>query len=339
MIRHRHMTASDVGERLGWHVTDYGIERTWQDSYAGDGIIVGIADTGIDEQHATVGDLKDSILNIADFSGSRRSGPRDVQGHGTHVAGIVAARWGNNIGLGGVAPRSRLLIGKCLGDDGSGDDRGVANALVWMCEGGALVGNCSLGSSVPSQILREACEYCASRGMLIFCATGNDGARDGVDYPGAYPSTCGVGAVDRRKQLARFSDRGPQVDLVAPGVRILSLYLNGGYAELSGTSMATPWMAGLAANLLSFELARYGEIRTRTMADFLAQISVSSEDLGGPGKDTEYGLGVPTPLKLLRPSEPDPTDPTRPNRIGDFDVYHPATFAGKTGMFIAGRAA
>lgn len=336
ITRHRLVTPSEIGERVGWQLTDYGIDQRWNDTFAGEGIRVGVIDTGLDEQHVMQGDLANQIGNARDFTRSRR-GVLDMQGHGTHVSGIIAAVWNNNQGIAGGAPRAKIFMAKGLGDDGSGDDRGVAACIIWLVDDCKVhLINLSLGSPQPSQALREACAYAASRGVILVCATGNDGSRDGVDYPAAYDTTIGVGAIDRRKQLATFSDRGPQCDLVAPGVRILSCYLNGGYSELSGTSMATPWFAGLVANLLSYELHRLGAIRTKTAADLLALVAQSSEDLGPPGHDTQYGRGVPTPTKLLQPPTPtDPTDPGQPYRIGDHELFYPVVHAGHTGIFIA----
>lgn len=335
ITRHRLVSPSEVGERVGWQVSDYGFDQRWNDTFAGDGILAGVIDTGLDEQHVMQGDLQNQIVDAKDFSRSRR-GVLDLQGHGTHVSGIIAAVWSNNRGIAGTAPRAKIIMAKALGDDGSGDDRSVAAAIVWLVERGCHVINLSLGSAQPSQALREACAYAASRGVILVCATGNDGSRDGVDYPAAYNTTIGVGAIDRRKQLATFSDQGPQCDLVAPGVRILSTYLNGGYGELSGTSMATPWFVGLVCNLLSYELHRQGAIRTKTAADLLALVAQSSEDLGPPGHDTQYGRGVPLPLKLLQPATPtDPTDPAQPYRIGEHEIFYPVIHAGHNGIFLA----
>lgn len=343
-----------LGEQVPYSVAEYGLPSLWSATGAGEGVYVGIVDTGIDTEHVNGPELRTAVEAAQDFTGSPH-GAGDRHGHGTHVAGIVAARQ-NAVGTVGVAPQAKVLVAKALGDNGSGSDQSVANAVHWLCDMEAHVINLSLGSPQLSQLIREAVRRAHREGRLVFAAAGNDGAADGVDYPGALRETVAVGAVDRSRQLARFSDRGPQVDLVAPGVRIFSTYQNGGYATLSGTSMATPWMAGLAACRLSAEMlvSVDGKPWTRNTADFLKLLALPGavDDLGQGGRDPEYGRGLPVPAKLLAVDPPGGDTPPPQDKPADdwrelvfplpfdreFVARFPVEHDGDRGAFIYSRA-
>lgn len=306
---HRRLTLLEVPDELGWPLRDYGLPELWTKAN-GQGITVGVIDTGMDPRHAQQGDLSGAVKGTQDFTRSR-SGAVDIHGHGTHCAGIIGARL-NQQGACGVAPECQIVAAKALGDDGSGSDASIEAAAKWCIQQGATVLNLSLGSNQPSRAMERMAADAEKAGVVMVCASGNDGADNSVNWPAAYESVCAVGAIDQSRRLANFSSRGPEVDCVAPGVRIRSTYLNGQYAELSGTSMATPYVAGLVALVQSQELKTLGRIETRTARQFLKLLETAVDDLGRAGADPQYGLGVPVPEKLLGRMVPAPVPPAPP---------------------------
>nr|WP_168720914.1 S8 family peptidase [Streptomyces sp. SAT1] len=237
----------------------------WQKGDRGEGVKVAVLDTGVDQNHP---DLAGRISKAQDFSGS--SGPGDVFGHGTHVASIVGGSGAASGGTRkGVAPAADLLIGKVLGDDGYGTESAVIAGMEWAAAQGAKVVNMSLSSDTPSDgtdaMSLALNELSRSTGTLFVTAAGNSGA-DGastIGAPAAADDALTVGAVDRDDSLADFSSRGPRAgdgalkpDVTAPGVGIVAARAAGTtmgdpvdqyYTAASGTSMATPHVAGAAA--------------------------------------------------------------------------------------------
>jgi subtilisin family serine protease len=283
-----------LAEIIDWGLALLNVPDHWKRTQ-GAGVRVGILDTGIDESHQ---DLAAAIDEVRDFTRSRH-GPADRSGHGTHVAGIVAARQ-NGGGVIGVAPQARLLIAKVLGDDGVGSSAAVAAGLDWACDNGADVISMSLGSPQPDMQLRTAIERAAAKGVFLITAAGNAGRSNSVNYPARWRETVAVAAVDRNGRLSRFSSRGPQVDIAAPGQDVLSTYHDGGYARLSGTSMAAPFVSGVAALLVSLHRdAQLARTPLRTIADLREHLRRTARDAGPTGHDPGYGWGLINPNGLL----------------------------------------
>src|SRR5215471_3245621 len=191
-----------LAETIDWGLAAYHIPDHWK-ATRGRGIKVALLDTGIDESHP---DLADAIDDARDFTRSR-SGPIDKNGHGTHTAGTIAARQ-NNLGVIGVAPECRLLVGKVLSDDCSGASSTVAAGIDWACDSGADLISMSLGSPEPDAALLAAVTRAAAKGKFIIAAAGNDGRDNSVNYPARWPETIAVAAVDSAGHLAAFSSRG-----------------------------------------------------------------------------------------------------------------------------------
>lgn len=233
------------GERTNWAGSVLGIPDVWTITQ-GAGVKVAILDTGVDEDHP---DLKEAIVTSADFTGD---GVEDENGHGTHCAGIVGARL-NGIGFVGVAPQSELMIGKVLDNEGSGAYQWIADGIYWAVEEGAEIISMSLGGPVSDSGLYDAIQYALYYGVVVICAAGNEGSlfQNSIGYPGRYGGVITVASHDMNGNPSGFSSRGGEVDLMAPGSDIWSTYKKGSYAELSGTSMATPFVAGLSALILS----------------------------------------------------------------------------------------
>ncbi len=184
-----------------------------------------------------------------DFTGD---GIEDTNGHGTHCAGIIGARL-NGVGFVGVAPQSKLLIGKVLGNNGLGSFTWIADGIDWAVEKGADIISMSLGGSRSSNRLHQAVHSALAKGLFVMCAAGNEGSlfQNNIGYPGRYGGVLTVAAHDWNGNRSGFSSRGGEIDVMAPGEKIWSTYKEGSYAELRGTSMATPFVAGLAALVAS----------------------------------------------------------------------------------------
>jgi len=243
-IKNQH-TKEQAAERIDWAGAILGIPAIWQQTQ-GVGVRVAILDTGIDTDHP---DLEAAIVASEDFTGD---GIEDVNGHGTHCAGVVGARL-NGVGFVGVAPQSELLIAKVLGNDGRGASAWIADGIYWAVDNKADIISMSLGASRSSSVIYQAIQYALFHGVVVICAAGNEGSlmTNSVGYPGRYGGVITVAAHDRNGNPSGFSSRGGEVDIMAPGTDIWSTYKDGGYQSLSGTSMATPFVAGLAALIAS----------------------------------------------------------------------------------------
>jgi subtilisin family serine protease len=220
---------------------------------------------------------------------SRNGGPADTDpnGHGTHLAGIVAATAGNGRGGSGIAPGVRILPVRVLDAQGAGYSSHVAAGIVWATDNGAAVINLSLGGPIASGAQQEAIAYAVSRGVLVVGAAGNNHGTGGVDvaqYPAAFADVLAVAAVTPESQPATFSTRGDYVDLAAPGTMITSTYPGDRYASFSGTSMAAPFVAGAAALLEG--------LRDMTPAQLSDVLRASAVDVAQAGADPATGAGL-----------------------------------------------
>jgi subtilisin family serine protease len=282
-----------LAETVDWGLSLFKIPEQWKRT-KGEGVRVAVLDTGIERDHP---DLRDAIDKAKDFTASR-FGVADRQGHGTHVAGTIGARK-NEQGVVGVAPECRLLIGKVLGDDGSGTDDSVAKGIDWAVAEGAHLLSMSLGSPYPSQAIYGAIQRALQQNRFVVCAAGNDGRPNSVNYPARWDETVAVGAVDKDGKLARFSSQGEELDICAPGENVLSTFLNGGYAKLSGTSMATPFVSGVVALVLAKHQQAGGRTPVNNQQQLLDHLRATATDAGATGRDPQYGYGLINPEKLL----------------------------------------
>lgn len=277
---------------IDWSHRNIHLEETRQKfGVSGRGVKVAILDTGIDPDHI---DLR--VTEGADFSGSR-VGWRDLQGHGTHCAGIVAAK-DNNLGIVGAAPDAELYAGKVLGDNGSGDYYSIARGIEWAVNKGVNVISMSLGGSGPiANIVRNQIDNAINRGIIVCVAAGNSGPREGtVGSPGNYSRCVTVAATDQNNCPAPFSSRGTTVDISAPGVQILSTYPGNRLARLSGTSMATPLVSGIAA-LFVEKCKSLGIAPNQTL--FENTIKSTAIDIHTRGFDTSSGSGLINPMGIF----------------------------------------
>lgn len=220
----------------------------WNLSKGNPSVKVAIVDTGIDLDHE---DLKNKIVKSNNCTDSKDAD--DHYGHGTHVAGIAAATTNNNLGVAGLGYNTSLLNAKGLSDRGSGYYSWIANCIVWAADNGASIINMSLGGTSRSYTLEDAVNYAFNKGAVLIAAAGNSGNSTRY-YPAAYRNVIAVAATDASDSKASFSNWGSWVNVAAPGVSIYSTFPNHqnafsifNYGNASGTSMATPHVAGLAA--------------------------------------------------------------------------------------------
>lgn len=238
----------------------------WKNN-AGDKIVIAVIDTGVDVHHP---DLQDAIIGGYNFTTDDSAAYQDENGHGTHVAGTIAAQQ-NNIGVVGVAPKAKLLILKAIDENGNGQldwmIQAITYAMNWRGLNGERVRVISMSLGGPHDpAVHEAIQQAVTSDVLVVCASGNygdnDASTDEYSYPAGYSEVVSVGAVDYYAKPAPFTNSNPEVDLVAPGVNILSTYLSGDYAELSGTSMATPHVTGAAAIIINKSEKEFGRALT-----------------------------------------------------------------------------
>ncbi|MFD0698782.1 S8 family peptidase [Paenibacillus sp. GCM10027628] len=230
---------------IPWGVDQIGAPEAWGKS-VGQSVRIGVIDTGIDYNHP---DLRTSIARGVNLL-NRSMLPFDDNGHGTHIAGTIAAA-GRHMGIVGVAPRSIIHPVKAFDYNGSAYVSDIIAGIDWCVQNDLDVINMSFGMKTYNRSLEQAVMNAYYKGKVIVASSGNDGKRKTVDYPARFPQVISVGAMTRLGKIAPFSNRGKQIDVYAPGERIYSAWLHGKYNELSGTSMATAHVSGVIALMLS----------------------------------------------------------------------------------------
>jgi len=295
-----------------WGVLRIGSDTAASRGFKGAGIKIAIVDSGIDYNHP---DLKDNYQGGYNFV-ANNSDPYDddYQSHGSHVAGVVAAR-DNGTGVVGVAPAASLYAVKVFGANNTGGDMDtVVAGIEWAIDNKMDVVNLSIGYSgdiysvYPDYFkpLKDACDMAHQAGIVLVAAAGNDD-REIVSVPAAFDSVIAVAATDQNDQRAVFaapyaSSYGSQVELAAPGTFVKSTVSGGGYALLSGTSQAAPHVAGAAAVLLSTGISDGNGDGSRA-DEVRAKLATTAKDLGVPGRDKYFGWGLVNLAAATDPSE------------------------------------
>jgi hypothetical protein len=276
------------GQLVDWGHKVTGTKKAQDLGLTGAGVRIAIIDTGVSKQHPdlTIAGGKSFVEGSASY--------HDNNGHGTHVAGIIAAQ-NNGIGSVGVAPGAEIYAIKSLDEEGDGNQADVIAGIEWAIENNIDIINLSITSPFATNGLRSIIEKANDKGILVIAASGNDETGNGqigndIMYPARYPTVIGVGAINKEKVKPSFSYMGPSLEYAAPGERVYSTYVGGngtdnGYAYMSGTSMATPYVAGV--------LALYKEAFPSLSIQTLKKItSRSALDLGTQGRDPVYGYGL-----------------------------------------------
>ena len=272
------LTPNDPLFSQQWHQAKINTAGAW-DLAKATGVVIAIVDTGSTCNHP---DLVGKCLAGYDYA-NNDSDPTDDQGHGTHVSGIAAALTNNGVGGAGVAWDAKILPVKVLGASGSGSHSAIASGIIWAADHGADVINMSLGGQFTTNALRDAVAYAISKNVVVVAAAGNDNTSN-PSYPASYPGVICVAATTQSDTKASFSNYGTCIDVASPGVGILSSVMNGSYQAWSGTSMASPIVAGLAGLLKGQNKAMSPDQVQRVIED-------TADDLGSPGRDTIFGAG------------------------------------------------
>ena len=268
-----------------------GAPLAWNDNTGSSSVILAVLDTGVDATH-------EDLMAAATPYCVGTAGAVDGYGHGTHVAGIAAAQMNNLRGIAGVA-QVKLACPEALTDAGSGWWSQLAVAILEASAVGSKVismslgGNCTFNGVLLCPEVQQAINIAWSRGAVLVAATGNDGFTNFVSHPASFNNVVAVGSVGSTKARSWFSNGGAQIDLVAPGDGVISTVpavslmcgVTGGYCSVSGTSMSTPHVSGVAALLFS-------DCPWLTNAQVVNAMTSTAENLGAAGWDNLYGHGL-----------------------------------------------
>lgn len=276
---HANFVPDDPYQDLQWSLENMEAYSAWNVTTGDPQVLVAVVDTGVDYNHP---DLARNYVALGYDWVNDDADPMDDNGHGTHCAGIVAAGLDNGIGTAGVA-QIRFFAEKGLDQYGSGWDDDLANAISHAVSQGAKIISCSWGGYESSELIHDAIKYAHEAGVLVIASAGND-AWDRENFPAAYEEVVAVTATDRSDIPTGFTNYGDWVELSAPGDLIFSTVRNSAYSYMSGTSMSTPCVAGVAALVWS-------QFPGLTRDQVVEQLFTTSDDLGNPGFDVYYGYG------------------------------------------------
>ena len=292
-------SVSIQSQMKSWGYDSLNIDSNTTSSLTGKGVNIAVIDSGVDRSHLDLNIAGgECFLGLASYPDACAGGYNDDNGHGTHVAGIMAAL-DNGFGVVGVAPEANLFALKVLDKDGEGTTSSVVAAIDWAIQNEMDIINLSLDSTSEDLILKEIIQKAYQSDILIVAAAGNQenitGLEEGVRYPAKYDEVIAVTALDKGHIISKRSAFGPAVEFSAPGKAILSTYPknlqddNGsGYARMSGTSMAAPFVSGMAA----LYMERHPDLSKVEIRNLLQENAI---DLGEPGRDTKYGYGLVQP--------------------------------------------
>lgn len=271
------------GQILSWGVPYTNAIDVQSMGITGNGVKIGILDTGIDYTHEDL-----NVLGGVSFIEGSQS-YFDDNGHGTHVAGIIGSL-NNHLGVLGISPQADLYAIKVLDGDGNGNYSDIIAGIEWAIDNDMDILNMSLGGDSKSRALKEAVNLAYEAGILLIAAAGNDGSakKSTVDYPAEYKSVIAVGAIDEDNERATFSSVGKSLELMAPGVNIFST-LPGGYGVEEGTSFAAPYVTGIAALLIEHN----SSLKNTEVREALNNTAIRL------GEDFYYGNGLINVLDAL----------------------------------------
>ncbi len=282
-----------------WALSRLGAEKVWRKS-TGSEVIVAVVDSGVSRQHP---DLAGRVIKGYDFVADDNAAD-DSNGHGTHVAGIIAATEDNRRGIAGLAPSATILPVRVLDGAGIGTTLSVARGIAYAVRKGANVINLSLTGDQPDPQVEAAIRYAVDNDVVVVAAAGNQGCAGPAAYPAAYPGVIGVGALDRHGVVPSFSACGASIDVVAPGQQVMSTMIKRpgrdvpcavgrSYCFLDGTSMAAPHAAAAAAILIARSRFRLSAARVGDI------MRASADDIGVPGPDPASGSGALNVRRML----------------------------------------
>jgi subtilisin family serine protease len=277
----------DSVQIIGWELLKFNIPELWSIS-TGKNITVGVIDTGCDINH---NDIKNNLVTGKNFI-DRKKDPIDDNGHGTHVSGTIAGE-NNSQGIVGVSPNTKIMPLKALNAGGGGNETNIAEAIVFgskHCDFLCM----SLGSPNKSSKIHAAIKQAIKNKTIIFCAAGNSGTNSPIMYPAKFSETIAIGAIDRHLQRTSFTCSGDELDFLSPGQDIFSCMPNGGYAMMSGTSMATPFAVGCACLIKSI----HKNITQASLVEMLKHTTLKLNNKQYQHKKYQ-GYGIINPNKKL----------------------------------------
>ena len=284
---------AQAAQVLGWEIQKLNINHHWALT-EGAGVTVAVIDTGCDLSHD---DLRENLLPGKNFINENKQ-PYDDNGHGTHVAGTIAAV-NNGTGMVGVAPKTKIVPVKALDKKGGGSTHVIARAVEWAVSRRVDFITMSLGSGGMDAGLKQAIDYAEQMNVVVFCAAGNSGPNVDIMYPARFNNTISIGAVNDRFDRTKFSCSGESLDFMAPGLNIFSTVPNNRYAIMSGTSMSNPFATGCASLLLSYN-KRHHKYNLRTYRDYVDFFKKHTIQVSNPAHRTKryQGYGIMN-LKLI----------------------------------------
>lgn len=314
-----------------WHMDDTEVLEEHK-LIQGEGITIGIIGTGVDSKHVLNGDFVESFIEARDFTNSP-FGHEDKNGHETHVAGLLCARVVPGRKFRGMCPQARFRMAKCLGDNGSGDGGHIADGIKWLDDTGCQVINMSCGSTEPDDRIQRALEDFTNRGGITCAAAGNDSGK--LNWPARSNTVASFGAYDSQRVIAPFSCRGEGLDAAMPGVEIPSCGRYGGYAVLSGTSMACPIGCGQIVLYMAWRLKN--GLPAQNLEQILNWIHRKAIDVGPVGDDEVFGCGILAGASLFEleptPAPDAPHIPAPAPWVGE--TIGPLHFPAKPGDFVS----
>ncbi len=284
-----------TSETENWNIKLTGAEKAWMEGSTGKGADIAVIDTGV-SPHSDL--IIDGGISTVEYTDSWH----DDFGHGTHVAGVIAASH-NGDGVVGVAPDANIYAVKALDENGEGQLDDILEAIDWSIENGMDIINLSLGTEIENPLLEEILEKAYESGILTIAASGNSG-EDLVIYPAKYKNVIAVSAVDGRMNPTTFTSTGEAVEFSAPGINIKSTYLDNSYGIASGTSQAVPHVTGMLALLME----KYPE---KSHIELREELIHHVNDLGADGRDAVYGHGFISYL---------PDDQKAPNEVSGLTI-------------------
>lgn len=267
------------------------VQEMWKKNIKGKGVKIAVIDTGCDVNHKNFAGRIAEGRNFTSEDGGKPDKYFDYNGHGTHVAGIIAADT-QGTDIVGVAPEAELIILKVLTKNGSGTVDSLIEAFRYAISRKADIISMSLGTKQPLPEVQKLIKQANEKGILVVCAAGNEGDNnkdtDEISYPGGYNEVISVGAVNESRGAAEFSNSNKEIDVAAPGVQIISTYPDNKYASLSGTSMAAPFVSGALALIIQWSTMEFG--RRLSEAELYGQLIKNTTALNIPR--TMQGNGI-----------------------------------------------
>ena len=285
---------TSLSQRVDWGLKQLNVPATWSVT-KGEGVTAMVIDTG----HPIHPDIGDNAIEGKNCIPGEPL--EDENGHQLHCTGIICAK-DNETGMVGVAPEAKCISVKALAKNGSGSYLGLGEALDYAIEMKPDVVSMSLGGPTPSALLQRKIKRLYDMNIPVVCAAGNTG-EGGVNWPAAFDETIAVAAYDKYGNIANFSSRGEKVEWAAPGVRIYSTFLNNGYASLSGTSMACPFITGVICLMIAKHRKQEqetGKNDCKTVAEIREHLLKYTNDKGAVGRDNSWGYGVIDVEKLIK---------------------------------------